>query len=97
MQLGCLRSALHLIRFYELREQLAQAADKAGIRGQMLQILREEKANSLRALPYVEQDSRLGYPNGGNAITNGGVRAGIFTAASIRKKLAQIDRELREP
>lgn len=91
MQLSCVRMALHLMDFYRLRRQLASAGGRNEILGQMRQVLEKEKRNAQMALEFVDEDSRLGYTNGGNGITNGGERAGIFTAASIRKKVAQID------
>lgn len=91
MQLSCLRMALNLIDFIHLRRELATTTDRPAVIAKMRTLLEAERANSLMALEYVDEDSRLGYTNGGNGITNGGVRAGIFTAGSIRKKLAQID------
>lgn len=91
MQLSCVRMALHLMDFYRLRRQLATAANRGEVLARMRQVLEEEKRNARMALEFVDEDSRLGYTNGGNGITNGGERAGIFTAASIRKKVAQID------
>ncbi len=94
MQLSCVRMALHLMEFYHLRRELQTAQDRTAVLAKMRQVLEEERRNSQMALEFVDEDSRLGYTNGGNGITNGGVRAGIFTAGSIRKKLAQIDRLL---
>jgi len=96
MQLSCISMALNLMEFYQLRAELGGPADAKVIRRRMGYVLEKEKENALRALPWVEADSRLGFANGGNGLTNGGVRAGIFTAAAIRKKLAQIDRALAE-
>ena len=96
MQLSCLRTVLHLINFYGLRFDLNRAADPQPVLEEMKAVLQQEQANSRRALELVEKDSRLGYANGGNGITNGGVRAGILTAASIQKKLAQLDRVLNQ-
>ncbi len=96
MQLSCFKMVLNLIRFYDLRFQLEQASDPQSILQQMRRVLEDEKANDLHVLAFVQKDSRLGYANGGNGITNGGVRAGIFTAASINKKIAQIDRVLNQ-
>jgi len=94
VQLSCVRTALHLIEFFRLRSELATAPNRPEVLGKMRQVLEDEKRNAAMALEFVDEDSRLGYTNGGNGITNGGVRAGIFTAASIRKKLAGIDRLL---
>jgi len=48
--------------------------------------------NAHEALPFVCGDSRLGYANSGKSELIGVPRGGIYSAVSIRKKIAQVQR-----
>jgi hypothetical protein len=97
--LSCLRSAIHLGRFYQLRERLEKEPGRVEantIFEEMEQILRAELKNSREALAIVRLDSRLGYANSGKGEQIGVPRAGIYSPGSISKKIDQVERLLAE-
>ncbi len=92
-----LRSAINLGRFYQLRETLdneTRPNESLRILDNMEALLRVELANSRQALSVVRADSRLGYANSGKGEAIGVPRAGIYSAGSIQKKIAQVERVL---
>ena len=94
-----MRSTIHIARFYKLRDELFATSDK--VRASMLldemsSVARAEIRNAQEALPGVCADSRLGYANSGRNEQIGVPRAGIYSAGSIRKKIAQVMRMLAE-
>ncbi|HZT32286.1 MAG TPA: hypothetical protein VFA33_20530 [Bryobacteraceae bacterium] len=100
--LASLRSARNVARFYLLRDQLA-AAEKAGDKAHarewitaMAAVAAAERDNARDSLPFVRADSRLGYANSGKNDQTGVARGGIYSPASIEKKIAQVNRLLRE-
>lgn len=89
-----LRTALHLGRFYRLRDRfltrgLRRPEELAALTGQMQEILAAEIANAEAALPILEADPRLGY---------GFCYGIVYDAPMVREKIAQcrfvMDREL---
>jgi hypothetical protein len=97
--LACLRSTIHLGQFYELRDRLEKETrpkEAIAILDAMQEILKAELKNSREALAVVELDSRLGYANSGKGEQIGVPRAGIYSAGSISKKIAQVERLLAE-
>jgi hypothetical protein len=97
--LACVRSAIHVARFYTLRDELFTTSDRSrasALLGEMISVARAELKNGQEALPFVCADSRLGYANSGKSEQIGVPRAGIYSAGSIRKKIAQVQRLLDE-
>ncbi|MCZ2077274.1 MAG: hypothetical protein LC130_20030 [Bryobacterales bacterium] len=97
--LAQIRSVIHIARFYALRERLTDAPDKtlaASLVNEMAAIAEQELRNARDALPAVCADSRLGYANSGNNDQIGVPRAGVYSAASIEKKITQLVRLLQE-
>lgn len=70
-------------RFYRARDAEARAAEARSLE----KILLTERANALKILPVLEQDSRLGYASEGGGV----VRSGLFTPELVRWKIGQID------
>jgi len=96
--LACVRSAMHVTEFLLLRQQRdAAAGDEArqDLERQMARVARAELANAREAAPLAAADSRLGYANSGKNDQAGVARAGIYSAAMIEKKIAQVERLLR--
>jgi hypothetical protein len=60
----------------------------------MQTLLEAELKNSREALTAARADSRLGYANSGKGEAAGVPRAGIYSAKSIEKKIAQVERVL---
>jgi hypothetical protein len=92
-----LRSVRAVLEYHQYRCQLGVASNERSAReflNRMASVAGAERINAERALRWVEADSRLGYCNGGVGITIGATRGGIYSAASIRKKIAQLDRLL---
>jgi hypothetical protein len=80
-----LRSALHLGRFYRLRDRflgrgVGNPEELAGITRQMQEILVAEIANAESALPLLENDPRLGF---------GYCYGIVYDAEMVREKIAQ--------
>lgn len=97
--LACIRSTIHVGRFYMLRDQLLTAKDKTKateILESMTQVAEAEIRNAKEVLPYVQADSRLGYANSGKNDQAGVPRAGIYSPVSIEKKIVQVEKMLRE-
>jgi hypothetical protein len=93
--LACVRSAIHVARFYTLRDELFASADRgraSTLLQEMASVARAELKNAQEALPFVCADSRLGYANSGKSELIGVPRGGIYSAVSIRKKIAQVQR-----
>jgi hypothetical protein len=91
--LACVRSAIHVARFYSLRDELFATSDKARasvLLDEMSSVAHAEIENAREALPCVCADSRLGYANSGKSEQIGVPRGGIYSAGSIRKKIAQV-------
>jgi hypothetical protein len=91
--LACIRSVIHVGRFYKLRDRLYQGGDPK-VLDEMVSVARAELENAQRALPAVCADSRLGYANSGKNDQTGVPRAGIYSPGSIEKKMAQLRRLL---
>lgn len=94
---ACMRSAGNIARFYSLREQLSgtgEATARKHLFRQMEQVARSELDNARSALPVVCADSRIGYANSGRNEQTGVARGGIWSAAAVRKKIAQVERML---
>ncbi len=97
--LASVRSAIHVARFYVLREELRHAPGKARARAllsSMADVAVEELRNAREVLPFVREDSRLGYANSAGSEQIGVVRGGIYSPRAIEKKIAQVERMLRE-
>ena len=97
--LFCLRSAISLGRFYQLREALdkqTHPAESLRLLDDMQSLLKAELENSRQALAVVRTDSRLGYANSGKGEQIGVPRAGIYSPGSIAKKIVQVERVLNE-
>jgi hypothetical protein len=80
-----LRTALHLARFYRLRDRFLSggfrgAKELAEFTRQMQKILAAEIANAESALPLLENDPRLGY---------GFCYGIVYDAQMVREKIAQ--------
>jgi hypothetical protein len=87
------RSYMNLTRFLVERQRLYSERDKPKrdeILGRMRKIAESEAANAREALPLCEADSRIGYASGGSHI------GGLYTPASIRSKIAQVERMINE-
>lgn len=96
--LACIRSAIHVARFYLLRDRLP-AADVDGARrilAELTGIAEREIENARTALRYVRADSRIGYANSGANDQVGVPRAGIYSPGSIEKKIDQVTRVLTD-
>ena len=79
-------STIHVAEFHQARER--------GDRTRMRAIAREELENARAVLPFVVEDSRLGYANSGQSGQEGVARAGIYSPGSIRKKIQQLEQAL---
>lgn len=96
--LACIRSTIHIGKFYLLRSQTQSAggAERVRIIDEMEALARNELRNAKEILPVVSADSRLGYANSAGNEQIGVPRAGIYSAASIRKKITQLEKLLAE-
>jgi hypothetical protein len=97
--LACVRSAIHVARFCALREELRRTTDKTRARGlldSMTEVAGAELQNAREVLPFVRADSRLGYANSAGREQIGVARGGIYSPRAIEKKIAQVERMLRE-
>lgn len=97
--LAAISSALHVAEFYSARDELnrVQSADeKRQCLNRMVSIAEAEIQNAKSVLPFISSDSRLGYANSGKNDNEGVARGGIYTPRSIEKKIAQVERVLRE-
>lgn len=97
--LACMRSAIHVARFYSLREELRAAQDKGKARAAldaMAGVANEELRNAREVLPFIRADSRLGYANSAGNEQIGVARGGIYSPWAIEKKIAQVERMLHE-
>jgi len=97
--LYCIRSTLHVGRFYQVRDTLWQEKDSgraAKLWDQLRDIARAELVNAREALQIVSQDSRLGYANSGGSNQTGVPRGGIYSPGSIEKKIQQVKHLLEE-
>jgi hypothetical protein len=95
--LACFRSAAHLARFMITRDRLHGESDPraaAELLREMTSILEAELVNARQALEPIRLDSRLGYANSGRGEQAGVPRGGIYSPASIEKKIRQVERLL---
>lgn len=90
---ACVRAAIHVARFYHLRERLDETRDPK-LLDEMASVARAELENAQRALPLACADSRLGWANSGRGDQTGVPRAGIYSPGAIAKKIAQLRRLL---
>ncbi|HWB99794.1 MAG TPA: hypothetical protein VG672_23965 [Bryobacteraceae bacterium] len=94
---ACIRSTRNVARFYLLRDRLLATGDPAKARetlAELIAVAQAERANAVQVLPFIQADSRLGYANSGKNDQTGVARGGIYSAVSIQKKIAQVDRLL---
>ncbi|MPY88769.1 MAG: hypothetical protein GEU99_12675 [Luteitalea sp.] len=97
--LACVRSTIHVGRFYQIRDQLQRERNPrrtAKLWDALEEIARKELDNAQQALEVVRRDSRLGYANSGGSSQTGVPRGGIYSPGSIEKKIEQVERLLRE-
>jgi hypothetical protein len=97
--LACVRSTIHVGEFYLARARLTEAAEVAGRRAivdELTRIAEAEHANCTEVLTYIQADSRLGYANSADSNQQGVPRGGLFSPGSVAKKLAHLDRLLRD-
>jgi hypothetical protein len=92
--LYCIRSTIHVGRFFQARELFEKEAGASRRRDaldRMTAIAKAELANAKAALPLVCADSRIGFANSGKMDQEGVPRAGIYSAGAIEKKIAQLN------
>ena len=97
--LCCIRSALNVGRFCQIRDKLWQERTPSvasELIDQLVQVAQAELANSRQALAVVSRDSRLGYANSSNGETIGVARGGINSPGTIEKKIHQVERLLED-
>jgi len=97
--LCCIRSALNVGRFCQIRDKLWQEKTPSvasELIDQLVQVAQAELANSRQALAVVSRDSRLGYANSSNGETIGVARGGINSPGTIEKKIHQVERLLED-
>lgn len=93
--LYCIRSTIHVGRFFQAREQFESAIDPSRARralDRMVAIAIAERENAEAALPVVYADSRIGFANSGRMDQEGVPRAGIYSPGAIQKKIDQVTR-----
>jgi hypothetical protein len=83
------RSLIHLIQFYQLREEYGKTGSPA-VRQALIFICEAERENAGEALELSRRDSRIGFSCEGA----GTVRGGCFTPAAIEQKLAWLEETL---
>jgi hypothetical protein len=97
--LHCIRSTVHVGRFYQVRDTLWQEKESgraAKLWDQLRDIAQAELVNARDALRVVSRDSRLGYANSGGSNQTGVPRGGIYSPGSIEKKIEQVKRLLEK-
>ncbi|MCX6622218.1 MAG: hypothetical protein NTY38_14345 [Acidobacteria bacterium] len=85
---AAIASTRNVALFYQAREQ--------GDRPRMRAIAEAELQNARAVLPFIANDSRLGYANSGRNDQEGVPRAGIYSPGAIRQKIDQVQKLLDE-